>query len=1200
MSNMISVASGFQYSVNIGYDLNSNEKLENFIPTQSSLDLLEEILLSTDPASTERARILIGAYGKGKSHIVLTILAMLMKKDLTLFKQLLPKLEERPQLKQVVLNYYDSKNKILPVVITGSNTTLTQAFLLALQNTLAENDFLDIMPKTNYQAAVNVIEKWKQEFPDTYRNFEEKINEPIHTYIGKLQDFNIQAYEKFEKLYPSLTAGSIFNPFLGFDVVELYEEVAKELKKKGFTGIYVIYDEFSKYLEANILEASVSDTKTLQDFAEKCNRSAKLQLHLMLISHKEISNYIDELPKSKTDGWRGVSERFKHVHLNNNFKQTYEIIASVIQKNDEWSKFVDDRKTTFEDVINKYKIHQLFSDVDNFDKFVLSTYPLHPISTYILPRLSERVAQNERTLFTFLSSDSVATLPAFLKEYNDNEFKLITPDLIYDYFEPLFKKEVYQGTMHKMYVLTTRILDNLEEGSLASKIVKTLALIYILEQTETLKPTEEEVIGIFEADYPKDEIVSTIDYLIEQAYVIYLKRSNRFLKLKETSGVDISKTISDIVEKQRKNVVLRDVLNERNLDKAVYPARYNDENEMTRYFSFEFINESEVSEDTNWDIKAEQYKADGVIFGVLPDSSSSIEELREKVLASSKGYDRYVFVVPNSFTDIENTVRELNAVITLKDKSIEDKVLFDEYDVVYDDLNEVVTSYINGYTHPEQFMSVYVCNGETKKVRRKASLTALLSNICDVVYPNAPIIVNESINKSVLTSVASKSRDKIISALLRNSLETNLGFTGHGQEVTIMRSTLVTTNLLINEAESAKINLNANNDTKIQYVIEEIVNFIASAKDEEQSFEILYDRLMKPEYGIGIRKGLIPIFIATVFHVYAKEIILANDRGQMSLSLDTLLQIDAQPKNATLACLDWDKDKAVYLDSLEKLYLDYTIAAEKERDEYAYIVNAMSKWYMGLPKYAKEMKKKANGKKIERSTINFLKLLKQHNGNQKLLFEDLPKNYKFKEFNGELVASIKKSKEFYDNAIDNLINEITSFMNENFVLESNKHVIEEMSLSSVIADWLESLNQSIYTQAFANGTDKFLNKVKQVTNDDNRYVKNIAKFATDLRLDDWNDSTIEKFKERILKFKNTAESYEETAETVEEAVTNNYQLSFVDNNGDVVTKKFDKVEETGRGKLLKNALNAQINSMGQAVSEQEKRQIVMEILKNMF
>lgn len=64
MSKMISVASGFQYSVNIGFDLGNDDKLINFIPTRSALALLEEVLLSTTPSSSERARILIGAYGK--------------------------------------------------------------------------------------------------------------------------------------------------------------------------------------------------------------------------------------------------------------------------------------------------------------------------------------------------------------------------------------------------------------------------------------------------------------------------------------------------------------------------------------------------------------------------------------------------------------------------------------------------------------------------------------------------------------------------------------------------------------------------------------------------------------------------------------------------------------------------------------------------------------------------------------------------------------------------------------------------------------------------------------------------------------------------------------------------------------------------------------------------------------------------------
>ena len=393
MSKMITVASGFQYSVNIGYDLNSDDKLKNFIPTKSALELMEDVLLSTNPTSNERARVLVGAYGKGKSHIVLTILAMLMKRDLELFKKAMPRIKGNPRLYQCIQNYYESDNKILPVIITGSNTSLSQAFLLALHRTLSMNSLLNVMPETNYKAAVNVIERWKKEFPDTYQKLKTVLDIPVDKFVEELQNYNIGAYEKFEKVYPTLTAGSLFNPFIGFDVVDLYEEAIKGLKTKGYTGLYVIYDEFSKFLETNITEASVSDTKMLQDFAEKCNRSGEFQMHLMLISHKEIANYIDKLPKQKVDGWRGVSERFKHIHLNNNFTQTYEIVESAIQKKKSlWSPFCKEFESGFAGIFQLYQTHKIFNDLqdESIERTIYGCYPLHPVSTFILPRLSER------------------------------------------------------------------------------------------------------------------------------------------------------------------------------------------------------------------------------------------------------------------------------------------------------------------------------------------------------------------------------------------------------------------------------------------------------------------------------------------------------------------------------------------------------------------------------------------------------------------------------------------------------------------------------------------------------------------------------------------------------------------------------------------------------------------------------------------
>ena len=197
MSEMISVASGFQYSVNIGYDLNHDDKLQNFIPTKASLELLQDILLSTEDSSTERARVLVGAYGKGKSHIVLTILSVLMQREWDLFSRLNELVKQTPEIEHLVHNYYDSGKKLLPVIISGSSSSMPQSFLLALQKALAENDLMDVMPETNYQAAINAIHKWEKEFPETYTKLRSEIGRPVDRLLQELTEYDVEAYEEF-------------------------------------------------------------------------------------------------------------------------------------------------------------------------------------------------------------------------------------------------------------------------------------------------------------------------------------------------------------------------------------------------------------------------------------------------------------------------------------------------------------------------------------------------------------------------------------------------------------------------------------------------------------------------------------------------------------------------------------------------------------------------------------------------------------------------------------------------------------------------------------------------------------------------------------------------------------------------------------------------------------------------------------------
>ena len=1200
MRDIINVASGFQYSVNIGYDLGNEIKLKNFIPTKFSLELLEDIMLSINPSSTDRARVLIGAYGKGKSHIVLAILSLLAKMDLNLFEKFIPKIKQNPRLYQLIQNYYESNNKILPVTVSGSNTSLTQALLLSLQRTLSANNLLSAMPDTNYKAAISTIRRWKTEFPETFKKFKKEIDIPIDQFIDKLENYDVASYETFERVYPKLTAGSVFNPFLGFDVAELYESVAKSLKAKGYNGIYVVYDEFSKFLESNITDASLSDTKMIQDFAEKCCRSGDLQLHIMLICHKEISNYIDKLPKEKTDGWRGVSERFKHIFINNNFSQTYEIISSVIQHNDrKWKTFYNNNINEFEKLLIRYKNNQMFTDAqDEIETAIVGCFPLHPVSTFILPRLSERIAQNERTLFTFLSAEGNATLPAFLESYN-NDFSLVTPDLIYDYFEPLFKKEAYSGEIHENYILTNSILSQITDNELGSKIVKTISLIYILEQFERLNPTKEQLIGIYGCSYDINEIETSISELIEKEYVVYIKRSNDYLRLKQTSGIDIQQKIHDTIEIQSSKVTTKDILNSANFDNYIYPSRYNDQHEMTRFFSFQFISGSEITADVDWDIKGESINADGIIYGIIPENETQLKSIRKIIQNTSKGKERYIFVIPKHFKAINDIACEYFAVMNLRDQATDDAVLFDEYEVVFEDLQEIILSFIGSYTHPESYASSYFHDGKALEINRKSGLTEVMSKICDDVYGMTPVINNEFVNKNEITSVALNSRNKIINALLRNELEPNLGLTGTGQDVSIMRSTLIRTGIWSEEGGIPQVNLRPS-DKKMSHLLETIEKFIVEARQNgSASFSTLYNQLTLPQYHIGLRNGLIPIYLAVVMHNYRQQVVISDRFGPVQINADILVQINCDPSKYKLEYLDWNPEKEDYIKRLAEAFSEYIVDAEKNGNSYDYVSNAMHRWYMSLPKYSKESTKKPTGEKLLRRQLEMIKLLKKSTSSSDLLFKKLPEAFDYIDEFADAATEIIDSKNVFDNILDELKTHLIELTKQAFLPEKDKKAGKRISFMDTVNEWCDRLDPKSFEQLFPDGTDKFLQHLKTTTNDENRFISDLAKLATGLRLEDWGSNTQKQYMEAITRFINTAKEFHSNvvAETLNE--TSSYQVTFSDNEGDSKTRRFEKVEVTARGKLLFNQITASLDAMGHSISEQEKRQIIMEVLKKL-
>ncbi len=997
LSNIIEISSGFQSSVNISYDLNNADKIRSFIPTTSAFELITNVISSTDDSSTQRAKILTGAYGRGKSHIVLVILAMLYRNrnKRGLFDRLLERLKIYDEDSyKLVRNFLNSSKRFLPVVVSGSSSSLTQSFMNALQQTLSSNNLDDIMPDTHFQSAKQTIEKWKNEYPETYKLFNKKIPSNNKRFMTDLDNHSTEAYKKFIEIYPELTAGSLFNPFLVDDVATMYEKVSIAVKSKGYGGLYIVYDEFGKYLETSISSATESDTKLLQDLAEKCNRSCKHQMHLMLICHKDISNYIDmNLPQDKVDGWRGISGRFEHINLHNNYSQMYEIIAAVIEKNPEtWKDFCREHGNVFDDLAKRYSDNALIGiNADRVRDTIISCYPLHPSTMYILPRLSEKVAQNERTLFTFLSANHKNTLVEFV-EKNTDEFPFVTPDYLYDYFEMQFKKELNSSEIYKIYQLAARILKKVEKGSLQTKIIKTIALIYIIEQFEKFPPTVDNIMDIFigTVSDPK-EITDALNYLVNNACIVYLKRSNSYLKLKETSGVDVKGQIKDRIEKLKLIADTKTLLNELVSENYLYPVRYNDENCITRYFEFKFIDCSEYGNALDFC----DFDASGSVCALFFETAAEFDSFDSDLMLAVD--DRVITVVPRTFVDISSYVFEYKALSELKNENSDDDILVAEYDVYIEDLDVIINNFVTSFIRPEMQKVDYYYRNERLQLNRKAQLSALLSEICERVYPYAPIINNESINKNIIPTVAVNSRTKLTTAILESEIVSeNLGLSGTGQDVSFMRSTLIQTGILTNTDGVYRFNL-APEDDNMRKVIQVISDFFRdTAINGEMSFSVLYDRLTSVQYGIGMKRGVIPIYIAVVLNAVKKDIVIRYKNEEVKITSDLLNSINEIPADYSVVMENWDEDKCEYLQKLGEVFAEYIVEREKSYNSFAYIANAMNRWYMSLPKCAKEMTVNyGSNKKIPEQYVKFVNALKQPNSNsRKFLMEDVPRFFK--------------------------------------------------------------------------------------------------------------------------------------------------------------------------------------------------------------
>lgn len=1174
---------GFQYSINIQYDLMNPNKIKGYIPTRKSIEILKEYLLNVLIDDRDKSTVLIGPYGKGKSHLLLILLGLMCGsnnvEELNLLIEKIKLIDGNcASIASDVLN----NKKFLPIVINFNSGDLNQAFLVALNQAFKNENIKDIFLETYFDSSLSILEGWEG-YEDTIRivkNFiKEEFNLQLDVFKRRLKSFDIEAYEIFKILFSKITSGIEFNPLINTDVVKLYEETNHILKEKyDYDGMIIVFDEFSKFIEASTDLNSSMNLKILQDFAELSSRSKSPQMHLVCITHKTINEYISKIPQEKINAWRAIEGRFKEILFNTSSQQNYELISNAIVKDLNKVKSVMYDKGLDTD----YKIWSAqglfnYNDKEYKEQIIEGCFPLNPYSTYALPIISEKVAQNERTLFTYLSKDEPNSLIDLVNN-NKNDFDLVTIDKIYDYFEPLFRKETFNEAIHDIWLKTDtalKIVFSEEE----KKIIKVLGIIYIVNDFNLLPPTEQVIYNILDIDKEKlDEIIKNLRNL----NILVLRKSNENLDFIPLSSVDIHGKINSLKETKFKANNIADTYNNLVNLKYILPKKYNDQYKMTRFFKRTFMTIDHIKAYLNAYRLLEDYSCDGLIIDLIPQEERDKEEALKWIEKIND--NRIILVIPKEIVKIKEDISEYKAIELLKsdeDFLKEDSAIESQLDILFDDIIQEITKYIN-YTYDlsSNRSTIYIDLKEYEMLKT-LKLSSILSEICKEHFANSPIINNELINKQDISSQIKKARNMIIEMILNNSY-TTFDWSKNAPECSLFRSTILNKGLLNSEKGYTD---------DIKKLLVEIKEFILSASEKDISFEVLYKSLISNEKKIGVRKGVLPIYLSFVLKDYKDEAIvyLKSGRSKKELVLDSAVidNINSNPSNYLIKVDKATKEKDEYIEILFGMFNKYL--NKTSNNKYVDIINGMKSWIQSLSLFTQNHKINIENSEEISKEINKLRseLVKYEINYRSFIFHDLLKHLSVNNYDNciDKLKKIKRYLDSHDDAVrEFLIKESNSIIDVNYT----------GSLKGNLNKWYIGLTDDQKSHLFNKETNEFLRLIQSRGNDDVELINRLAYNFSNLAIEDWNDNTINVYLDGIRNSIKAVEEYEVAC--IKDESEGLIKIVFENSDSMHVEKTFNKTEITPLGSTLFNSIEELVEEYGDSVSDNEKRNILMNIL----
>jgi len=1174
-SKLISKIKQYKYSANINFDLRNEEKLLDFIPNQTTTDILREYLDGIINNNTDtHSRILYGSYGTGKSHLLTVISAILghintngTKGITTLLERI--KTYDKPLAEDIKKFTKDEKPfLVVPVYSDYSdfNRCITYSLKKALDDACIKAAF-----KGFFDEALSLTNKWIKGKESVDRLEEEckKREIDIDQLQQGLKNYDLKYEKKFNAIYSGMSFGATFNSRDANLVENL--SIANEAIKNRYQGIVIVFDEFGRYVEDYGDDIKV---KAIQDLAEYCDHG-DYKDYLILVSHKQLSMYTGVMTKSISEEWKKVEGRFKTTSINTKYDQYLSLIEYIIPKTNKWADFkkryAKELQALYEQAWD-FKGFYLPPQTHNRNPFE-GGFPLHPITLYALDRLSKKVAQNERTFFTYLAGDEENALFAQLSKLDDSEFHFIGLDALYDYFEvniKAYKTDEAYAIYKKLQFAINKLGQSADP--LKIRVLKAMAVIYIISDADVIVADRETLIHVIDA---KDNLIDRSIKEMEQSKIIRFMRQYSYYDFFDSSIFDLEKMIEEVEEGVSEETVVN-VLNDEFSDFVLYPYRYNENFHMNRVFIPAFSRKEDVEKKSFFRTLPKLY--DGVVIFVL-DHRSDIEDYK-----AMHAPERSILLINTDAKSVEHEVKRYVAIqyyCSKKDElAKDDPTVVNELALYLNEQKAIVDEMVRKWRTITLNNIEVVVDGQSEKLDSAYELSSVASDIMEREYNHTIIINNDLLNKIVLSGAMKQARIKALGYIISNQENIYEGCQVLSPEFNVIRSVLTNTGIYsggdipagrIPEFDDIHMVTGQPTMTVINAFLEE------ATKGQKDLIE-LYDKLKMPP--LGLRDGYISVLLAYALRSYENVSIYFHGK-EHDYTEEELVKAIENASDYSIYVSNWNEEQETYIQALEKIFNEF-IASGGTQNRISRLFSAMNTHYASISKSA-------------RTTELFVSdMTKKYRDIMNLSYSNITRFFfeKLTAINPdlqELVIQIQDIKEELEAVPKKQLGAVMKVIRTALDIKDEESIVDNIE-KRYNNDWKKKNNR-----AFDYLTNNFLEFVgRNDFADDNDFAKRLAKVMSGFEIEYWNDSKLNDFQENLVTVIGKLAGY-----TNEDVFDNNDVRVTIDTGDEnKIVSEFSRGELSSAGQLMLNKLRTDIDNFGESISYEEKINIITRILRD--